>query len=279
MTQPAPRVSSLTEADLAFVIEQAAPDAKDARRLGQLVQEDEHFRRAILSDERVFRRVMDDEEVLLKVSPTLYFEVLLRAAQSELEASTHTVERAGRQSIPVFDSAEVADLLGRPGLLEYLADMLASFTRVHSYTVLTRVRRGTRRRIRYNDMDVDSLQRFCAAADESQRLGFYKRIADVCLLITGIFSGHTSFRFDGDATGRRRGGPRRRTRRSLEEYEEEGRRFYLLAEQHPGSTSLDLSPVFGLLRRHFSSARKPLNFIATQYLNSRKQYLFGAETG
>ena len=40
MTRPGQRVSSLTEADLAFVIEQAAPDAKDVLRLGQLVLPD-----------------------------------------------------------------------------------------------------------------------------------------------------------------------------------------------------------------------------------------------
>ena len=74
-----------------------------------------------------------------------------------------------------------------PGVPEYLAAMLASFTRVESYVRPVRVRRGVWRKVRYNDMDVDSLLRFCAEADEQQRLRFYKRIADVCLFVTGIF--------------------------------------------------------------------------------------------
>ena len=40
----------------------------------------------------------------MKVSPALYFEVLLRRALSELEGAGHTLERTGRQSIPMFDT-------------------------------------------------------------------------------------------------------------------------------------------------------------------------------
>jgi hypothetical protein len=101
---------------------------------------------------------------------------------------------AGRQDIPVFDTREVTNLLARPGVLEYLARMLASFTRIQTYTIPVRVRRGVRRRIRYNNMDIDSLMRFCATADEKDRLSFYRRIADVCLFITGIFPDFTPTR-------------------------------------------------------------------------------------
>ena len=95
--------------------------------------------------------------------------------------------------------------------------MLASFTRVESYVRPVRVRRGVWRKVRYNDMDVDSLLRFCAEADERQRLRFYKRIADVCLFVTGIFRDYASSA--GGVVGAGRG------RRTLEDYETEGRRF------------------------------------------------------
>ena len=228
----------------------------------------------MVSDNAVFRRVMGDDEVFLKVSPALYFEVLLRRAVKEIEATTHTLERAGKLSIPVFDTPAVVRLLARVGVVEYLAHMLASFTRIQSYVVPVRVRRGVRRRVRYNDMDIDSLIRFCATAEESQRFRFYKRIADVCLFITGIFAGHTFF-------GHHRPEPdqphplRFRARRSLEEYEMEGRRFYALAGKHPTAQTLELSDVFGLLRERFGSARKPLSFISTQYLHSGRHQLFG----
>lgn len=191
-----------------------------------------------------------------------------------MEATTHTLKRAGKQSIPVFDTPAVVRLLARAGVVEYLADMLASFTRVQSYVVPVRVRWGVRRRVRYNDMDIDSLMRLCATAEESQRFRFYKRIADVCLFITGVFAGHTFL-------GHARPWPdqprplRFRARRRLEEYEMEGMRFYGLAGKHPTARTLELSDVLGLLREHFGSARRPLSLISTQYLHSGRRRLFG----
>ena len=54
--------------------------------------------------------------------------------------------------------------------------------------------------------------------------------------------------------------------------------FYRLAEEHATARALELSEVFGLLRQQFVSARKPLSFIATRYLHSRKHHLFGVQT-
>jgi hypothetical protein len=269
------RGSGFAEADLDFVVGEVAPTASNKESLKRLLREDEGFRKALVGDEKVFQRVMNDEEILLKVSPSLYFEVLLRKALREMETATHTLERAGRQSIPVFDTKEVVGLLARPEVLSYMAQMLASFIRIHSYVMPVRVRPGIRRRIRYNDMDVDSLLRFCANVDEGQRFGFYKRIADVCLFISGVFPDYTYLGYRYPASSGTRSISVRRGRRSLEEYEQEGRRFYGLAERHPAARTLQLSDVFGLLRLHFTSARKPLSFIATHYLNTRKQAAFG----
>ena len=41
-------------------------------------------------------------------------------------------------------------------------------------------------------------------------------------------------------------------RRSLEEYEHEGQRFYGLAQRHPKAWKLQFSEVFGLLGGHFT---------------------------
>lgn len=261
--------ASFTESDLDFVVGEVAPTASNKESLKLLLREDEGFRKALVGDEKVFQRVMNDEEIFLKVSPSLYFEVLLRKALRELETATHTLERAGRQSIPVFDTKEVVELLARPEVLDYLAQMLASFTRIHSYVIPVRVRPGIRRRIRYNDLDIDSLLRFCANVDEEHRFAFYKRIADVCLFISGVYP--------DNAVDGLRPLAARQARRSVEEYEQEGRRFYGLAEGHPAARTLQLSDVFGLLRIHFTSARKPLSFIAVHYLHTRKQMVFGVQ--
>ena len=124
------------------------------------------FRAAMVGDSDLLERVLSDEEIFLHISPSLYFEILLRRAYHDLETISYTEEIEGRASIPVFDTAEARDLMERAGAwLEYMASMMASFTRIQSYTVPVRVRRGIRRRVRYNDMDIDSLVKFAADAD------------------------------------------------------------------------------------------------------------------
>ncbi|MBI2171272.1 MAG: hypothetical protein HYU30_04520 [Chloroflexi bacterium] len=269
---------SLTDADLDFIVGEAPPGAAGAEHLKGLIRSDGAFRKALVGDDRVFQRVMDDEEVFVKISPGLYFEVLLRRALKELDTATHTVERAGRQSIPVFDTREVVDLLSKSEVLLYLAHMLASFTRVHSYATSVRVRRGIRRRVRFSDMDIDSLLRVSATVEEEQRFGFYKRIADVCLFVSGVFPDYPFYDYRYPGSGQVRPLTRGRLRRSLEEYERDGRRFYGLAQRHPTAHVLELAGVFRLLGEHFTSARKPLAFIAAHYLHSQKQRLFVAPT-
>ncbi|MBI2855619.1 MAG: hypothetical protein HYX93_02095 [Chloroflexi bacterium] len=256
----------LTDRDLDFVLGEVAPEARAPERLKQLIRDEENFREAMLGDERVFQRITQDDEVFLKITPSLYFEVLLRRASKELQSSTHTLEQAGKQSIPVFDTEEVVELLSRPEVLAYLSQMLASFTRIHSHVASVRVRRGIRRRVRYNDMDIDSLICQLDTTDEEQRFTLYKRIADVCLFISGVYPSYTYLDYRYPASGQLRPMPVGRLRRNLEDYETEGRRFYGLAERHPIAQAMRLSTVFGLLRERFNSARKPLGFIAANYL-------------
>ena len=177
----------LSDADLDFVVREAAPDAADTEHLKRLIAEDEAFRMALVGDERIFARVMADEEIFLRISPALYFEVLLRRALVELEQAVYTLEYDRAGTIPVFDTSAVVQLLARRGVVGYLADMLSSFTRVRVSVTAVRVRRGIWRRVRTSDMDIDSLVRMCSTAEPEQRFAFYKRIADVCLFVSGLF--------------------------------------------------------------------------------------------
>lgn len=262
-----------TEVDLDFLIEGAVPEALDKVRLRQMILEEEEFRQAIVGDERVFQRVISDAEAMVKLSPALYFEILLRKASKELDLSAYTVERIGNETIPIFDTSGVTKLMGQSGVLEYLAQMLASFTVIESQVRRVRVRRGMWRRIRHNDMDIDSLVQLCWAADEENRLGYYKRIADVCLFVSSVFQGHSYF---GQGGAQPTFPSSRRVRRSIEDYEWEGKRFYSLAERHPAARLAGISDIFGVLREEFIYARKPLSFIATQYLHSSRANLFGS---
>ena len=268
----------LSEADLDFVVREAAPDAANAERLKGLIREDEAFRRAMVGDERVFARVMTDEEIFVRISPALYFEVLLRRALVELEQAVYTLEYDRAGAIPVFDTSAIVELLARRGVVGYLADMLSSFTRVRVSVTAVRVRRGIWRRVRTSDMDIDSLVRLCSAAEPEQRFAFYKRIADVCLFVSGLFP-HSARGHQRSFTPRVLGPtPPARARRSLEEYVQEGRRFYELAAEHPAARALELTGVLGLLGENFTTATKPLRFIASHYLHSKGRQLFAPQS-
>jgi hypothetical protein len=264
----------LSDSDLDFVVQQAAPEFKDKTKLKQLIREDDGFRKGLIGDERVFRKVIADEETILRISPPLYFEILLRRALKESQKASHTIERAGTQTIPVFDTKEVIELLSRQAVLDYLADMLSSFTKTESYTIRLRVRKGVWHRIRFNDMDIDALSRFCEAVEEEYRFSFYKRIADVCLFTLGIFPDYAQFDYHYPSSGEVRPKIARRVRRSTEDYEEEGKKFYKLAAEHQSARAPELAEVCWLLHQKFNAAKKPLNFIAEYYLHFKKYKLF-----
>lgn len=279
MVNQKPVYLDFTDRDLEFLVAVVVPRAANASSVREAIRNDPEYRKAIVSDERVFSQVINDNESFLKISPSLYFEVLLRRAQRDLGSSTYTIEREGRKNIPVFDTGKVAGFLDTPNVLEYLANMLASFTRIRSFVVPVRVRKGIRRRVRYNDMDVDSLIDFAARVDESERFSYYKRIGDVCLFLTGFFrdstySSKSTFNSNFKSGAYSRTNFTRKKRRSLEEYESEGRRFYRLAEEHPTAGVLELTDVFSVLRDQFSAARKPLTFLSSRYLHSRHNNLF-----
>jgi len=264
----------LSDADLDFLINAAAPNVSDKRRLKQIIREDEDFRNTFIADEKVFRKVMDDDEIFLKISPMLFFEILLRKAVNDLKESSFTIEKTGTVRVPVFDTKDVVELLDNKFILVYLADMLSSFTKVESYTISFRVKKGIWRKIRFSDMDIYSLMSFCEAVENPLKFGLYKRIADICLFILGIFPDYVEreyrYPFSRDIRAQIPGKMRIRP----EDYEKEGQKFYRLAAEHPSAKELKIADVFWALHENFQKAKKPLNFLAEHYLRSKRHHLF-----
>jgi hypothetical protein len=265
----------LSDNDLDFLIETVSPEVSDRSRLKQVIQEDKDFRNAYLTDKTIFRRLMDDDEALLRISPALFFEILLRKGATELGARGFTVETSGTMQIPVFDTSAVVELLAADNVLLYLAHMLSTFTRVESYTFSVRIGPGIWQKIRFNDLDLLSLRQFAEVVAEEHRLGLYKRIADVCLFVLGIFPDYAEKNTRYPLSGKSRPHLPGHQRISPEQYEKDGRRFYELAAEHPSASDLQLSEVFRTLHQNFQKARKPLNYIAEHYLRYRRSYVFG----
>ena len=265
----------LSEKDLDFLVETAHPEATDKLKLKQIIRGDEGFRNTFIGDEKVFRRLMDDEEIFLKISPTLFFEILLRKVASDLKEVSYTVEKTGTGKIPVFDTKDVVGLLTKEPLLLYLSEMLSSFTRIESYAISFQVREGIWEKVRFNDLDIFSLISFSEVVDDEYRFGFYKRIADICLFILGIFPEYAEHDYRYPFSGHLRPQIRGNVRISPEDYEKEGRKFYKLAAEHQAAKELDLFEVFWTLHENFQKAKKPLNFIAEHYLQYKRHKLFG----
>ena len=148
--------------------------------------------------------------------------------------------------------------------------MLSSFTKVESYSFSYRVGERVWRKIRFHDADLDSLIRCMESAGEEYRFHFYRRIADICLFILGIFPEYVRASSRYPLSGEPRPRFAGRTGRTMEEYEEEGRRYYRLASLHTEAQDRELSEVFGLLHESFHVARKPLHLIAENYIHCER---------
>ncbi|MFH0846693.1 MAG: hypothetical protein V1894_01360 [Chloroflexota bacterium] len=264
-------IGGFSRGDIAFLLETVDP-----RLLARIdtISFDPVIIEKILSQEtdKLFRRIMLADDILARISPLFFFEVSLRKALADLRTRSYTLERTGSQKIPVFDSQKTVEFLSQKKILRYLSEMLTSFTRIESYTRRLRVRKGIWRRVRFSEMDLDSLIMQAEASDEEHRFVFYKRAADLCLFMLGMFPEHVSpdFSFSSGDKPRLFLG----SRRSAEDYELEGRRFYGLAAAHRTAAVLGLVEVFSQLYQNFNLARKPLNYLAEDILTLSKQRLF-----
>jgi hypothetical protein len=264
----------LSDHDLNFLVETVSPEVRDKSRLKEILRDDEDFKKTFLDHEKVYQAILYDEEIFIKISPSLFFEILLRKAANDLKEVGYTLEKTSSMRIPVFDSKEVVDLLNNEDLLIYLADMLSSFTRIESYAITLRAKKGVWRKIRFNDLDIHSLMNFCEAVEDEFRLGFYKRIADICLFILGIFPEFAEREYRYPFSGQIRPEVSGTKKISPEEYETEGRKFYKLAAEYLSIKDPESSSVFWDLHGNFEKAKKPLNFISEHYIQSRRRVLF-----
>jgi hypothetical protein len=261
----------MSDPDLAFV---ADGDVRNGNVLADLrlsLATDERVRAELLGSDRLFRRVLNLDDALVRISPRLFFEVLLRRSIQEIGHSPHVFERMGQDRVPLFLGEDELRVVSQPLVIDYLADMLASFTNIHSHTARVRVRHGVWRKSRYSDLDVPSLLRRASEAEGAEQQRVYKRAADASLLILGVFPDYATaaMRYHGTGMLRRRG-----ARLTTEEYEDVASRAYKLAAEHPETSPEQVEPML-MLSDHVIDAKRPLTRMADQYLRFRRGSLFG----
>lgn len=266
-----------TGADDAFIAETLAQTPQEQERLRARLRHSAELRERLLEDPRLVQRLRADEEQVVKISPRLLFDLLLRQVRRDLRHQRYTLERlSGTERVPVFDARAAGDILDDRDLHEYLVAMLASFVRIEHITVLQEhAGRVVHRRL--STLNIDDLAELASLLAEADRFPLYRRIADVALFLSGVFA--DAIRKGAPPVTRPPGlGPPPRRLRGLQEYEEEGRRFYRLAAGHATAHQLRLDRVLELLAEEFPLVRKPLAVMADRYMTWTRLRLFDGPT-
>jgi len=266
-------LKDLSEADLYFIVTTVVTKRRDYDYLCGLLKDKPDFIDIMLEDEKLFRRVQEDKDIFLKISPFLLFSILLRQAKRELEKQTYTMEIVSRRErIPVFDARDTTAVLQNKDVREYLARMLASFTRVECTTVVFKARGMTYQR-HFSDLDFDDILELAGMVELPFRFPFYKRLADTALFVSGIFPEYLcrNQTLEEHEIPARLAGHRSRT---LHDCEEEGRRYYDLAATYDEAREQGLAGVLSLLAEKFTLARKPLNYLAENYIDKNRAKWF-----
>lgn len=224
----------------------------------------------------------DPSSWAVRASPFLIFALLVQRAGAELATAVHVPERTGpRQRVPLFDAPALRDFLGDTARRLFLAELLASFTRVASgrYRVLVAGRSRTRR---YSELDPVRLAGLLDVVPEAERPGVYRRLGDVALFLTGVFPDYVTTRAFGLADAERLlraaglSGPQREQLAggtAVELLEYLGARWYRTACELAPVTTARLA-VAGDVAGRFRQARRVLNHLADRYLLSAGQPWF-----
>ena len=128
----------------------------------------------LLSDPRVFEAVFGwpvsgggDQNTVA---------VAVHRSAIELASMGHVAERTGpRQRIPLFDAPALREFLGSPARKLFLAELLASFTRVASGRYRVRGGGGRTRTRRFSELDPVRLAGLLDGVPDAERPGVYRR--------------------------------------------------------------------------------------------------------
>jgi hypothetical protein len=208
-------------------------------------------------------------------SPFLTFAVAVHRTATELASMDHVTERTGpRQRVPLFDAPALRDFIGSPARRLFLAELLASFTRVASGRYRVRSSGGRTRTRRFSELDPVRLAGLLDGVPDAERPGVYRRLGDVSLFLAGVFPDYATLYGVGPASvGRLLRAARVPAAQhdqlaaipAIELLEQLGARWYRAACGLAPVRTARLDVVAEVADR-FRQARRVLNHIADQYL-------------
>lgn len=214
-------------------------------------------------------------------SPFLTFAVAVHRTGTHLEQATFVQEWIGpRQRLPVFNVAQLRELLAEPVRRFFLVELLASYTHVASGVTWERTRRGWRRR-RFSELDPVRLAGLLEVVAPAEQAGVYRRLGDLALFLTGVFPDHTAVTGLGGvdasrllrATGLLPDAASELGGVALLEYL--GARWYRRAATSVRGTPMGSFAATADIGDRFSDARRVLNVVTDRYLFPLRDRWFG----
>jgi hypothetical protein len=230
---------------------------------------------------------------LMLVSPFLAFAVAVQRAKLELSSTTYVPEWVGvGRRTPVFDVPRLYEFMSAPWRCFFLTELLASYSRVASGSVVVATRRGLRRQ-RFSELDPVRLAGLLDVVSEAERPGVFRRLGDLALFLTGVFPDYVGrhglssvdqTRLLRSSTGQgRRGAAREPTSRPAVNGDDNavtllgqlGRRWYRAAFRLlPAPVPANVAVIREMPER-FDDARRILSVIAEQFLFAHRDRWFG----
>lgn len=251
----------LTSADLHLLsrVSQGRMSVSDLRRDPKTIP-------GMLGDPRVFDAVFGDRERgaghLIEASPFLVFAVAVHRASQDLH-----------RHVSGSTAPQLVEFLGSPARRLFLAELLASFTRISGGGSQDLHLGGEAGWAHFTEVEPLRLADLVQTAADDERPGLYRRLGDVLLYLSGVFPSYTERRVlapidaaallqstgievpDADEVG----AP------SLGLFEHLGARCYHTAWRLTPTRTQRLAVVVEVADR-FRYARRALNLIADRYL-------------
>jgi hypothetical protein len=265
----------------------AGEDPSDTRWRARLWQEPAHLAQ-ILGTRSLFDALFagcGDEETSVQASPFLVFAVLLSRVAHDLTAAPFVQEWVGPgRRLPVFDVEPLREFAAPSPRRMFLAELLASYTRVASGSTWVRTRGGWRRR-RFSELDPLRLLEVLVNVPPAERAAVYRRLGDLALFLTGVFPDFAGGRLLPSLQSERL---RRALREGAIDLENRGSAgpgglddIYLLGEI--GRRSYERAyqaaeggqaGILAEVAQEFDQARRTLNFLTDSYLYPLRRKFF-----
>lgn len=187
-------IEHFTDADLGLLVE--VSKTRDLDGFRKFISESPNRLRDLLGSEPTYDALFggSEEEALLRASPFLIFAVLISRAHADLTKAQFVDEwLAPSRRVPVFEVVPLQTFSADLAHQLFLAEVLASYTKVASGSFWVQTPRGWQRR-RYSELDLMRLVEMLDIVPESQRVGVLRRLGDLALFLTGVFPDYSGSR-------------------------------------------------------------------------------------